>query len=202
MYFDGTASSTTVEDLNLILTLCGLPSIASLNGLPMESDAGLALRMLRSTQRSVASRGWWFNTDRRVTLSPDVNSEIIITPAVNATASRPRPGEDTPPAVRFVLDSEGSNTGKLWNVEEDSWEFETDVMVDIVRPFDIIAVPQEFRDYCVYRTATQFAFALGTQVDPTREQRALFDLERAEADNMERCNVLYNDPHVKDIWYR
>lgn len=196
----GTSSSTELQDLNRALLLLSIPPVRSLNGLPMTSDGGLVLNTLRTNQRSVAARGWWWNTDRRVTLSP-VAGTVTADPATSVRSSRRRPGDDYTPEVRLVA-GEGATGGTLWNIDDDDAVFDNDVIVDIIRPYDATKAPQLFRDYCLMRTVADLATVFGAAFEPRREERALFDLERAEAENMENVNLLNTDPDVVDTWYR
>lgn len=197
---DTGATSITLDEVNEILMMGTASPVRSLANLPMESDAGLAYNTLNTTMRRVAATGWWFNTDRRVSHSPD-GAGLITVAGISARASRPRPGELQPPEVRLEV-SAGSTTGKLRNLDDDTYVFTRDILLDVLRHLSADNMPPVFRDYCVLRAGRKFAGFMGLQVDPSDEQQAKQDLELAESDNQERSNLLVTDSRTLSIWTR
>lgn len=206
-YFDGQSSSTLLEDLNRVLLIGAVPPVPTLSSISMDSDAGLALGILRNTQRAKAARGWWFNTDIRVEFVPDGSSLIAITNASSVTATRRLPGDPWFPRVRLEV-AEGGSGGNLRNLDTDDFLFDdTTVLldgsmyVDVIRQLDNDNMPQEFREYCVQCAGRQFARPMGIKVDAEDERFAYDQLDKANSARMEVHNTL-NNPTTYNIWNR
>ena len=70
-----------IDAVNRIFRLIGEPSISSLNDNSLSSEA---VKLLRDTSTELQGRGWWFNTEKDVTLVSGTNlqaAEITLTDA-------------------------------------------------------------------------------------------------------------------------
>ena len=68
--------TTKLEAVNVMLTSIGEAPVNSLiSGL---EDAELAETILESVNKETQSKGWIFNTDLKVTLSPNTDNQIVL----------------------------------------------------------------------------------------------------------------------------
>lgn len=68
-----------LEAVNFLLNLMGSPPIGNLTSL--HPDAQTCITKLEDADRTIQLKGWWFNTDYNVMLTPDATSKEIAIPS-------------------------------------------------------------------------------------------------------------------------
>jgi hypothetical protein len=137
--------TTETEAVNAMRATNGDSPVDDLDA-PLPADVEIAVNILKNVHKAVLSRGWHFNTDYAVTLSPDGSDEIVPpTDAIRLRKSNTAAQRDLQVAFR---------TGKLFNIADNSFEFDDDVQFDIVRLLDFADCPETARAY-VYILASR-----------------------------------------------
>jgi hypothetical protein len=173
-------SMTEIEAVNEMLMRANLAPVNSLDtsgGIDVEK----AKKILHATNRSVQMRGWAFNTDLCLELSPDTNDQVILpqnTLKVDAAG---------PDAYQKVT----ARDGILRKVDRysggDATEFTSSVRVDIVYFLEFAEIPTSAQWYITLLASKRFAGAslASSFLEQTLAQevaRALVDLEEAEGE--------------------
>lgn len=144
MAIDNLVPTTELEAVNAMLAILGESPVvqADIDAEPPEdADVEMALNVIRLYCKSVQSKGWHFNTDRLVTLSPDIDGNIDVPEdALRIKKSLTEAQRDMDIAHRH---------GQLWDRVNNTDEFEDDVQVDIVRALDFEEMPETARAYVV-----------------------------------------------------
>jgi hypothetical protein len=70
-------NTTKLQAVNTMLSAVGSSPVSTLTG-QQTADAVVAQNILDEVTREVTSQGWAFNYERKVPLSPDGNSEIVL----------------------------------------------------------------------------------------------------------------------------
>jgi len=140
---------TELDAVNAMLEMMGSAPISSLPTSGV-SEAYIARNILHRISREIQGKGLTFNTDRRYTMSPDING-FIVTPS---NTLRMDPTYDSDLFVqRFdVADSKM----KLYNPTEHTFIFTKEVLMDIVWFFEWEGVPDHARNYIYVRAARHF----------------------------------------------
>ena len=187
--------TTELDAINTMLSIIGEAPVNTVedNGVV---DAVMARQILNETMREVQARGWHWNTDKGVILTPTF----------------PTPGDIYVPANTLQVDAIEPRPdivqrgNRLWDRRENTFKFRTPVTVDIVRllPFDDI--PQVARHYITVRSGRIFQDrVVGYQTlsgfSKEDEVRALVALRNAEAENAD-YNVLHDNWSVGRVLNR
>jgi hypothetical protein len=166
--------TSEIEAINTMLSVIGESPISSLQEGAAVADAVLAKTILSEASRQVQTKGWHFNTDKGITLTPTNSGEIVI--PSNCLRVDPTAEEEVDAVHR------GS---RFYNRTTHTYTFDKPVKVDMVvlLPFD--ELPQAARHYITIKAARVFqsrtvgsdALFQFTSID---ERDALVDLKRAE----------------------
>lgn len=136
--------TTQLEAVNSMLGHIGespVDSIATPSALPV--SASTALTILDEVSREVQSDGWYFNTEKDVTLSPDAgNSDKIVL--------------DTDVIEADVLDHSSDIVPRgltLYDRKNNTTAFTKDIKVTLTRLLDWDSLPEPARRYITLRAA-------------------------------------------------
>ena len=160
--------------VNIMLGVIGQAPVTTLSG-TQTIDIELAETVLDETSRAVQSEGWEFNRETDVTLSPTPVTKQV---SLNGTILR--------------IDVPGMNTtqrgNRLYDKSTNSYEFDGDVVADILRALDYNDIPPVARHYISIRAARVFQKRVQGAESLDRftaedEFVALAALREAEADN-------------------
>jgi hypothetical protein len=135
-----------LEAVNTILSSIGERPVASLED-STRLDVVHAIKALTETSKLVQIRGWWYNTEEEVSISPTIDDEIIIPGNVRKIDLT-----DKNTTKKYVF--RGS---KLYDLETRSYDvFTESVEVDwiIELPFD--ELPETARLYIMLRAGVVF----------------------------------------------
>jgi len=139
--------TTKLQAVNRIIATIGESPINSLSG-QKRADAVIAESVLDEVTVEVQARGWHFNTEKDVELTPDsVSGEIAISTNV------------------AKIDLEAKNEGslditirksKLYDLKEHTYIFTDAVKATVVYILEFDEIPQAARDYIAVRSARLF----------------------------------------------
>lgn len=136
--------TTKLEAVNIMLSSIGESPVNSLNsGLV---DAEIAETILNAINREVQGKGWHYNTEIKMRLSPSLDGEIVLPPnTLRVDRAVNDPDED--------LVQRG---GKLYNKSNHSFKITAAVEVDMVVLLDFEDIPEAARRYITIRAARIF----------------------------------------------
>lgn len=171
--------STELEAVNEMLRSIGASPVNSLTG-PLPADADSAHRLLRLTTRELCIRGWVFNTEKAVELSPNGAGEIALpdnTLRVDTVAC------DAKTDVTY-------RAGKLYDRREHTFVFDRSVTVDLTVLIPFVDLPENARWFITVRAARKLqSGSMGsaqlagfTQADEAAAIAILLDTEAEDGD--------------------
>jgi hypothetical protein len=134
---------TELDSVNNLLLSIGQSPVNSLS-VPGVKDVSIARMALHDTSREVQSRGWWFNTDTKWPLVPDINGNIVV-----------------PPSALEVYPSDGNSdivtrASKLYDKSRRSNVFDKAVECDLTWFLAYTDLPQNARKYIERRAGRIF----------------------------------------------
>lgn len=184
------APTTELDAVNDMLGVIGESPISSLEG-TLPADAYTAMQILGRVSREVQSRGWHFNTEEAVPLTPDESNYINIPSNVVSI--------DANKVYHPTLDVVKRGT-KLYNRENHSFDFSdyTTVYCDITYLLEFTDMPEAARRYISIRAARIFQDKfMGSDTlhgfSQEDEMWAKIDLENEEAASAD-YNILHGIP--------
>lgn len=136
--------TTKLEAVNIMLSSIGESPVNSLNsGLV---DAEIAETILNGINREVQGKGWHFNTEIKMRLSPSLDGEIALPP-------------NTLRVDRTYYDKDEDliqRGGRLYNKTNHSYTISNTVEVDMVVLLDFEDIPEAARRYITIRASRIF----------------------------------------------
>ncbi|MCP3400409.1 hypothetical protein [Bradyrhizobium sp. CCGB20] len=138
------APMTELEAINDMLSLISESPVASLDEASRVADAQIAMQMLRRESRDVQTRGWDWNTEEDLMLSPDIDGNIIL--PRNTVSVDPMD-----PQLDYV-----SRGGKLWDRANKTYKIGTKVAVKIVFLYPFEDLPETARRYISQAAGRKF----------------------------------------------
>ncbi len=186
--------SDELSAVNELLNTIGETAVNSLaSGL---GDASDALRTLRSVSRRIQTKGWSWNTDERLFLSPTATGEIIV--PLNALSVDTM---DEDERVDAVL-----RGPRLYDRGAHTYLFSRPLCCRVVSLLDFSELPEPARQFITISACRKFqANFVGSETlyrfTADDERMAWADLINDEADT-EDGNLLYGNYDVGSILYR
>ena len=142
-------------------------------------DAELAETILESVNKETQSKGWIFNTDLKVTLSPNTDNQIVLPTNYLRVDTRTTLRSNTKDIVE--------RGRKLYDRIGNTFTFTDNVIVDAVILLDFTDIPEVARRYITIRSARIFQDRVlsspnihGFQL--TDEQQAYIELQDYQAE--------------------
>ena len=139
---------TELEAVNMMLMTIGEYKVNDLINLAGRSDAAIAKDILTNTSRAVQSKGWTFNTDFNVTMTPDSSGQINIGASILRI--------DTTSKVRSSTEDVIERANKLDDRTNNTHIFTGTVAVDTVTYFSFEDLPEAARRFISVRSARIF----------------------------------------------
>jgi hypothetical protein len=133
-----------LEAINTMLSVIGESPVNTLVG-AVSADTQIALNVLDEVNRDIQAKGWHFNTEFDVVLTPDVNTKFI-----------------SFPSGYLRVDLEAHNAGdldvvvrgtKLYDRKEHTFEFDDEVKATVVYGLDFEDLPHSAKQYITIRAA-------------------------------------------------
>lgn len=171
-----TTPTTELQAINTMLLVIGESPISSLQEGAAVADAVTAQSVLSEVCRAVQSRGWHFNTDKGITLTPEATTKTIVIPS---NCMRVDPTEE-------YYDIDAVQRGnKFYDRKNQTYEFDKSIKVDMVVLLPFEELPETARHYITIKAARVFqARTVGSdalfQFTAVDERDALAALKRAE----------------------
>ena len=138
--------TTKLEAVNVMLTSIGEAPVNSLiSGL---EDAELAETILESVNKETQSKGWIFNTDLKLSLSPNTDNQIVLPDNYLRV--------DTRGTLRSSKKDIVERGRKLYDRIVNSFTFTYVVIVYVVILLDFTYIPEVARRYITIRSARIF----------------------------------------------
>lgn len=136
---------TELEAVNEILRNDGEAPVASLDDSGFSEAADAYTRLTHAT-REHQTKGWAYNTDYRRQFTPDVSNEITL--PTNTLWIKP-----TYYSQSLSLVERGR---KLYDLENNTYEFNTSVYLDICQMLEFEEMPAAMRDYVTIVAARKY----------------------------------------------
>ena len=144
-------TTTRLQAVNTMLATIGSAPVNQLTGpnAPNSADVAMAMNTLDEVSLNVQSRGWHFNTEENVTLSPDpVTKEIVLASNIVMV------DVDFPDNEGLDITMRGA---KMYNRKTNSLQFDAPVeKVRLIRILEWDDLPQAARHYISIRAARIF----------------------------------------------
>ena len=144
MAFPTTNSQQELPAVNQILQSCGQAPVTTLD--QTNPDVAIAYQTLLEVSREVQAEGWSFNKEYHYEMTPDTNKEILIPNNVLQI-------DPSQNAANIELDVIRRN-GKLYDKAKHTYQFDNNVLCDIVWLFDWVDLPIPIADFITNRAAT------------------------------------------------
>ena len=186
-----TTPTTELEAINTILSVIGESPISSTSEISSVADAVTAQSILSEVSRQVQTKGWHFNSDKQITLSPDAYS-----------------GEITVPPNCLRVDTSGNDRDvdvvhrgtRLYDRTKHTYKISKPLVVDMIVLLPFTELPQSARHYITIKAARIFqSRTVGSealyQFTALDEKDALVDLKKAEGITGD-YNILTGNPTV------
>ena len=142
-------TTTELEAVNTILSAIGeLPTTGTVLTNGTSADVVMAKQILDEVNREVQAEGWHFNTDYKVTFTPDGSTKhIVLTDGniVRVTVS------DRDLTIRYV-----SAQRRLYDKEDNTYVFSADIEAEVVYLFEFFGIPEAAKRYITIRAARLF----------------------------------------------
>ena len=154
-------ASTTIDNetelsaVNAILGAIGQSPITSISGSQANPEVAFIYNLLRDSNVDVQNEGWHFNTEKHVKYTPDSNNKITVGSDVlkmDVTDGWAKRHYDVVKRNGYLYDKYDHT---------DDWSELTDgIDLDIVRLISFADLPEPFKRYIVYKSATRAATQL------------------------------------------
>ena len=183
--------TSELEAINTILSVIGESPISSLSDISSVADAVTEQSIVSEVSRQVQTKGWHFNTDKEITLSPDTYSGEITVPSNCLRV------DSTTDDREVDVVNRGS---KLYDRRNHTYKLNKQIKVDMVVLLPFTDLPQAARHYVTIKAARIFqSRTVGSealyQFTATDERDALIDLKKAEGVTGD-YNILTGNPTV------
>lgn len=187
-----TTDMSELDAVNYMLGTIGEQPVNRLGSGVLE--AGIAEETLRMASRGVQAKGWHFNTDLPVTLSPDRDGFINL--PKNTTRVRAM-------GHCHKLDVVQRNK-RLFNRRTQSFVFDGPVTVELQVMLDFEELPEFAKRYVAIKAARKFqeqvtASQVLEQFTQQEEYEAKIDMESADAENAGYNIVTDNYPNLRTV---
>ncbi|QDP54785.1 MAG: putative tail tubular protein [Prokaryotic dsDNA virus sp.] len=183
--------TTELESVNTMLSAVGSSPVSDLTG---GAEVSIAKNILTETRREVCSKGWAFNYETKVTLTPTTENVITLTENVLRV--------DATEGYNTDLDLVQRGT-KLYDRKNHTYTITDTVTADVIYNLDWSELPEVARRYIMIRAARVFAdrvvgYSNQHAFTMTDETQALADLKALEAETADH-NMLTGHWHVARV---
>lgn len=144
--------TTKLQAVNTMLATIGSAPVNQLiaPGAPNSADVAIAVNTLDEVSLNIQARGWHFNTEEDIPMTPDVGTKEIYISDNVVFADIEREND-----LGGKYDITVRNN-KLYNRKTDSYQFDEVVKLKMVRALDWDELPQAARHYITIRAARIF----------------------------------------------
>lgn len=182
--------SDRIDAVNVLLQAIGEAPVSSVDT-SEAVDVAAASNALDEFDRAVQTRGWPWNREYAMELSPDSNGNILL-PANCLSMTRAYPASGSGRIVE--------RGRKLYDQENHTYTFTESVKVDMVLKLDWEELPEPARRYITIWAAQQYQGRLQTSAGVDRILQAAVDEARAQLghseDEADEANVITGNAYV------
>lgn len=189
------APTTELDAVNEMLAALGESPVTTLSG-TLPQDVTIARQILDRTSREVQARGFWFNRETGVELTPDGSSNLLLADAIIKV--------DSP--YKDVVERSVGGVRMLYDRGTNLYTFTAPLKVDLVRLFDFAAIPESARRYITVVAARRFQNrflgdrdAAAYTKDDELEAKAELLSDECENDD---ANMLQTEPFISIASFR
>jgi len=188
-------ASTEIDAINTMLTTIGESPVNSINA--STADTRIAQLILQEVDRATQSKGWNWNTEKDVVLTPNGSNEIVLASnVVRADVNRQQY-----PDVEVV-----QRGTKLWDKKNRRFLFYSPLKAELVYLLPFADIPEQARYYIVVRSARLFqqrmiGDATGSAFSAEEETTAFMALQDSEDETADH-NIFNNYDVFKVIAHR
>ena len=143
-------TDTELSAVNSILGSIGQSPVTTLNF--QNPEISFIYNILTEINKDVQNEGWHFNTEYHVKVLPDTNKNLLLP----ANTLRYTMHEGLPDKTKDLV----VRDGKLYDLVEHTFEFDTEIYLDIVTLYPFSDLPNPFQRYITYRAAVRAATQL------------------------------------------
>lgn len=188
-------ASTEIDAINTMLTTIGESPVNSINA--STADTRIAQLILQEVDRATQSRGWNWNTEKDVVLTPNGSNEIVLASnVVRADVNR----QEYPDVVVVQRGT------KLWDKKNKRFLFYSALKAEVVYLLPFADIPEQARYYIVVRSARLFQQRMigdstGSAFSAEEETTAYMALQDSEDETADH-NIFNNYDVAKVIAHR
>lgn len=173
--------TSELEAVNECLANISKGPVSTISG-TLGKDVQMALTFVRSVNRELQSRGWFWNTDKDYKITPDGNNDLLLpsnTLAVDTTGD----------SADLDLVQRGS---RLYDRVNHTYSFTEPVYVNLVTGLTFEELPEPARRYIALRAARLFADRIDGEPSSGDTQDELVAMAQLVAEHLrvEDANVL------------
>ncbi len=194
------ADATKLESINDMLQTSGYMRETALPSTRTEVIAAEVL--LDSVDRNIQMEGWHFNSQYNQTFSPNAGNEVDLDAdifEVNESS-----GNDSPIRRDPMSPTDLAKRGlRLYNAETDSYTFESDVLLNVIRQVAFTDLPQYARAFIVARASRMFyANNRGRDLPSAQEFEMRARASFMASENRNASFNMFNGPDTNWVDYR
>lgn len=130
-----------LDAVNTVLTRCNLPPVSTVDPPPSPAVSTI-VQLIEQTNRDKQAKGWWFNLDHEVTLTPGLDGHIDLSASDIVQV-------ETRTTTKFYA----IRGGLLYELEAQSDEFSEPVVVDVQRLIPFGDTPTTWQTYLANHVA-------------------------------------------------
>ena len=142
---EGSTDSEELAQVNKVLRFIGEPPVASFSDNSLASEC---VRLLRDTNIELQGRGWWFNTDEEVTLTPNNLRIISLNPQTLSIEVQGHDARIIESANQF-----GNIEKLLFNQADSGVSWYNPVKAKVIYGYTLGYTPLKYREYLNVRVA-------------------------------------------------
>lgn len=157
--------TTQLEVLNHVIGVVGETAVSSVSS--QHPTAQSALKTINRVSKQFQLRGWWFNKEYALTLSPNSNDEIVL-PATTLKV------DPTDTSLAFVW-----RGTRLYDPKNHTYAIGENVEVDLTLQLPIEELPEAAAMYIMHKAA--YDFYVSDDGDPDKSKALLMEVNTAWA---------------------
>lgn len=178
---DFTQPTTKLDAVNIALIAIGQSPVPTLEAANTNTDAEVALKVLRETSKSIQKKGWSFNQDLDIVLDPAPDGSVS-TPANTLKVRMAQSVWSTKGPVDLVLRGR-----KLYDRLQHTFKIGQPVHVDLTICLDYDDLPESFRWWIALKSARRFVDVrapggFAHQITESDEKDAQVEAEQEDAE--------------------
>lgn len=157
--------TTQLEVLNHVIGVVGETAVSSISS--QHPTAQAALKTIQRVSKQFQLRGWWFNREYKLELSPDTNGQIILP----STTLKVDPSDTS---LNYVWRGR-----KLYDPQNHTYNIGAQVQVNLTLQLPTEELPEAAAMYLMHKAA--YDFYVADDGDESKSKALLFEVQTAWA---------------------